>query len=404
MRPQFQRPHQLLVAALVALVVLPILGSYLRSGGLPPDITIFPLARETVKKPAFSLFYVVAAVIAALVIVAFLIFPRLFGFRSAPAPSPASAPAPSPASSKKRCNLPVWFFVGVVVNLASWWAMWFGPAVVANFSFVPLWWGFIIATDGLVYARNGGRSLLSAAPQRLLVLTIVSVPAWFLFEYLNYFALAFWIYPCDQIFSPAAQAAWYLLSFSTVWPAVFEWYTLLRTSEGLSRRWADGPRLSVSSRWNGAIALVALLSLVLFAMYPFELFILLWIGPPLVLIAALGALGFWTPLRPIERGNWTPLVLVALASLCNGFFWELWNYGSRAFNDYTHTNPNFWEYRIPYVDIIPKVFSEMPFFGYFGYLPFGGLVWVCWLVAAHILGLDPDFRFRDPSDRDTPPP
>lgn len=383
MRPQFQRPHQLLVAALIALVVLPIVGSYLRVGGLPPDITIFPIARETVPKPAFSLFYVVAAIIAALVIVAFLVFPRLFGFRRAEAAPPSG-----------RRALPAWFYVGAVVNLASWWAHWFGPASIAKWSFVPLWWGFIIATDGLVYARNDGRSLFASAPQRALVLTLVSVPAWFLFEYLNYFALAFWIYPSDAIFSPGLQAAWYLLSFTTVWPAVFEWYTLLRTSDWLSRRWADGPRLSVSPRWNGVLALLAMISMVLFAVFPFPLFILLWIGPPLVLIAALGALGFWTPLRPIERGNWRPLVLVALASLCNGFFWELWNYGTRAFQDPSVTNPNFWEYKIPYVDIIPHVFSEMPFFGYFGYLPFGGLVWVCWLVAAHILGLDPDFDLR----------
>jgi hypothetical protein len=398
MRINHTREHLLLAGAFLALMALPAVGSIVRSGSLPPDITIFPLARETIGKPGLSLWYLAAAVAAALVILAFLVFPAWFGFRVVPSSAAAAHGRVGPPASAEPRRFPWWFPVGVFMLASSWAAMWFGAASVAKYSFVPLWWGFILTTDGVVFRLNGCRSLISGARQRFLILALVSVPAWALFEYMNYFALAFWIYPSDQIFSPAGQALWYLLSFSTVWPTVFEWYTLLGTSEALRRRWANGPKVQVPRRWTAVVAVVGMAAMVAFGVWPFQLFALLWVGPPLVLIAALGALGFWTPLRPIERGNWSPLVLVALASLVNGVFWELWNYGTAVFQAPSQTNPNYWQYRIPYVDVL-RPFSEMPILGYFGYLPFGVLVWVCWLAIAHILDLEPDFDVRSMAAR-----
>ena len=328
------------------------------------------------------------ACLAALAISAFLLFPRWFGFQPG-TPSPEHPP-----TSGRR--FPWWFWPGAGMTAVSWVAMWFGPPGLAKFSFVPLWWGFILATDGLVFRLNCGCSLIARARQRFFIMTLVSVPAWALFEYMNYFALAFWIYPSDQIFSPTGQTLWYLLSFSTVWPTVFEWYTLLSTSRALYSRWENGPEIDVSRRWTGLVALAGFVAMVAFAVWPFQLFWLLWVGPPLVLVAALSALGFWTPLRPIQRGNWSPLVLVALASAINGVFWELWNSRAAVFQVPAQTNPNYWQYKIPYVDIWHP-FSEMPLLGYFGYLPFGLLVWVCWLAVAHLLDLEPDFNLRSMS-------
>lgn len=67
------------------------------------------------------------------------------------------------------------------------------------------------------------------------------------------------------------------------------------------------------------------------------------------------------------------LPLVALGSLCTGFFWELWNWGSNANPALPATNPNYWIYDIPYVNVI-HIFAEMPLLGYIGYMPFGILV------------------------------
>ena len=56
-------------------------------------------------------------------------------------------------------------------------------------------------------------------------------------------------------------------------------------------------------------------------------------------------------------------------------------------------------YDIPYVNRFHP-FSEMPLLGYAGYLPYGFLAWVCWLVAAHILDLRPNFDLTMEPDQE----
>jgi hypothetical protein len=219
----------------------------------------------------------------------------------------------------------------------------------------------------------------------MIVIAVVSIPAWGFFEFMNYYAIEFWVYPSDKIFSPTWQAVWALVCFSVVLPAIFEWYTLLHTLDGLWNRWRHGPALTMTRRQLGWVLAAGVVSLVLFGAFPFQLFVVLWLGPPIVLIAALVRSRYWTPLHPIRWGNWSPVVLAALASLANGVLWEFWNYGSKFFHGGYQTNPNYWFYEIPYVDKV-HLFSEMPLLGYLGYLPFGILAWVCWLVAAHLAG------------------
>ena len=62
------------------------------------------------------------------------------------------------------------------------------------------------------------------------------------------------------------------------------------------------------------------------------------------------------------------MVLVGLASLISGLFWEIWNYGSLFFQGGYQTNPNYWFYQIPYVDEV-HLFSEMPILGYWATCP-----------------------------------
>lgn len=383
MRARLKR-NLLLLVAVVGVALLPLPGAIWRWGWPLPGFKTFPVSQAGAAKPGFNPYVFAGGAVVAALIVLVVITPRLFGFQR----------SRSPRRRVLRVALPWWFWAGAVVNLTSWFTMWFGQLPTTAYAFVPLWWGFIVATDGVVYARAGGRSLLASAPRRMLALAAVSIPAWSFFEFMNYYAVEFWVYPINTIFPPRVQAIWFLLSFSTVWPAIFEWYTLLHTFDALWNRWADGRRLEPSrfTLWTalgfGAIAMM------LFGAFPFSLFVLLWAGPPLVLTSALALLGMWTPFRPIRHGNWSPVVMVGLAGLANGVCWELWNYGSRAFRTSqlltAVINPNYWYYDIPYVNVLHP-FSEMPLLGYFGYVPFGALAWVFWLVIAHVLELDPIF-------------
>ena len=49
------------------------------------------------------------------------------------------------------------------------------------------------------------------------------------------------------------------------------------------------------------------------------------------------------------------------------------------------TNPNYWVYDIPYVNVI-HIFAEMPLLGYMGYMPFGILAWLIFIWLGQLFG------------------
>ncbi len=82
-------------------------------------------------------------------------------------------------------------------------------------------------------------------------------------------------------------------------------------------------------------------------------------APLLVIVGIQLATGRRTIFAEVERGDWQPVVLPALAALICGFFWEMWNWQSLAH----------WQYSVPFVQRY-QIFA-MPLLGYAGYLPFG---------------------------------
>lgn len=345
---------------------------------LPPGFGAFP-PEFVVQMPTFWWPYFLAVAAVALVLLALLLVPRWFGFKSV-----AVDPAPSDV-----VPLPWWFWAGAAVAAASLWLMFarftvFGDLVYYAFS--PLWWGFIVALDGWVYRRTGGRSLMASRPKTMWICAGVSVVGWYYFEYANYFVLGNWYYPNGHMpeLSHGTMVVIFLVAYSTVWPAIFEWYTLLNTFPRLVARYAQGPRLPLPS---GLLVWGGLASIALMVVFPLPLFWVVWIGPMAVVTGQLQRLGVWTPFTAMREGNWSPAILIALASLFNGFLWEFWNWGSAQPPGLPPTNPNYWVYDIPYVNVI-HLWAEMPLLGYFGYLPFGVLVWVVFIWSGRLFGFD----------------
>ena len=371
-----------LFACLLLATFLPLAGAWLHWGGLPPGYGAFP-PEQVPGHPGFNAAYFAAGCGVVAIICLFLLAPRLFGFK---------APAALPPLS--RGPLPGWFWPAVAVTGVSWLLCWFGPAAVARFTFVPLWWGFIYALDGLVYALAGGKSLVSVRKHEMLILALVSVVGWYLFEYWNYFVLSNWFYPYTDLLSPFGNIVWFSLSYTTVWPVCFEMFMLLMAIPAFRLRWADGPKITLPRALVVAALIVGLGLQFAIGLFPYPLFWGLWIGSLLIFGAALELAGVWTPFVPAARGDWSRFVLMALGTFFTGFVWELWNYGSQAFRGGVPTNPNYWIYDVPYFNV-GHFFSEMPILGYFGYLAFGILVWVYWLMVAHLIDLDPDFAHDD---------
>ena len=361
------------VCGLIWPIVLPLVVAWFAypETHLPPGFGIFPPLFVD-NPPGFNLVIFVALALIEAAIVFFLLFPQWFGF-NIPTPPPKSAAA----------SFPVWFWIGAALTLFFWWLMWkrvtpFGDLVY--YAFTPLWWGFILALDGLVYRRSGGYSLLAARPKTLLISVVVSLVGWFYFEYFDYFALGNWYYPNSTMpeLSHTSVVLLYLTAYTTVWPAIFEWYTLLNTFPCLASRYSNGPKVALPGGllfWGGFF----LIFIVVF--FPYPLFWVMWIGPLAIFSGQLIRKGIWNPFTAMAEGNWGPALLMALSAMFNGFFWELWNWGS-AHPAQPVTNPNYWMYDIPYVNVI-HIFAEMPLLGYMGYMPFGILAWAIfiWLGA-----------------------
>jgi hypothetical protein len=368
-----------LIWPMLACIVLPLVAAWFVYPGthLPPKFGVFP--PEFVQDaPPFNLYVFILVALVGAGATLLLLFPRLFGFKAVTPPPPA-APA----------KLPSWFWIGAVFTLFFWWLMWARVTVFSDlvyYAFSPMWWGFILVLDGWAYRRSGGQSLLAAKPKMLFISAVVSVAGWFFFEFYDYFVLANWHYPNGHMAAlpHGLIVPLFLIAYSTVWPAILEWYSLLNTFPGLVARYSDGPRLALPGGlllWGG-LALV-----VLMVIFPYPFFWAMWIGPLIALSGQLIRKNVWTPFTAMAQGNWSPFLLVAVASLFNGFFWEMWNYGSAHPDSALQTNPNYWLYNVPYVSTF-RIFSEMPILGYYGYLPFGVIVWVAFIWAGKVFGFD----------------
>lgn len=357
---------------------------------LPPGFGEFPPQFQQ-KAPGFNLIAFIVCGISCLYIAGLVLFPKKYGFKGI---------TPKPAAAKKP--LPWWFYAGLVTMLFFWYLMWshsFAFGDLVYWSFTPLWYGFILAMDGWVYARNNGSSLLSKRPITFLLAAVVSTAGWVYFEFYDYFVLGNWYYP------NAHQPGWsqtvltieFLVTYSTITVVFFEWYTLFHTFPKFPARYQNGPKWSPS---GDMLIWVGLVLIALMVIWPYPFFWVVWIGPFAVMSGILLKYNIWNPFTGLATGNWAPFILMSLASMFNGFVWEFWNHGSEVLVTTSHTNPNYWEYDVPYVSAI-YLFSEMPLLGYFGYLPFGILVWQVFIWSGHMFGFNTDISVDDENQTDT---
>ncbi len=390
-----------LIITSALIFLLPTLGSIVRWGGLPEGYGLFP-AQEAGNDPGFNLTYFICASVVAAFILIFLLFPRLFGFKKV-----VAAPV-----VRQKVNFPYWFWGALPVLIICWIIMWTRAKIpvdlepitslpisfsLERYTFVPLWWSFICILDGIVYKRNNAISLLSIKPRVMQVLAVVSCYSWFAFEYLNFFVMENWYYPNNHVMSDFGNIFWFSLSYTTVLPAIVEWYLLLKTFPRMRDRYSNGPRLKVNKGWLIALYIVGLVLSLLMGYFPYQLFWVLWVALVPLLSAAMGLTRLWTPFTPIREGNWSPILLIAIGTVLNGLFWEMWNFGSEWFKSGYPANPNYWKYSVPYLDKF-HIFSEMPILGYFGYLFFGVNCWILWLAAAYIFKFNPNFELDGRQD------
>ncbi len=362
------RPRWVLVGA-AALFSGPLIGGLWR--GTPPVLLEFPPRTYSLEHAPFSapVFTLLAILVAATAIL--LIVPRPAGIRARETPS-SPAPAGTPA-------FPLWMWSGLALIALAWPVAWAEAPFLQplrHHAFFPLWLGYILVADALVFRRTG-TSRLNAAPGRFVALFPASAVSWWYFEYINRFVQNWW-YVGVAPFSALHYIIFATLCFSTVIPAVLETADLLGSLRWFRTRYAAGPRLPAPGpALNRVLVAAGWIGLILMARWPNPLFFLTWLAPLAVLAGILPLARQRSPLDALARGDARELVALAVAALVCGFFWEMWNSGSF---------PK-WHYTVPYVQAF-EIF-EMPVLGYSGYLPFGPICAGFWFAALALFGRRP---------------
>jgi len=220
--------------------------------------------------------------------------------------------------------------------------------------FTPIQWtGLILFLDALQRKRHG-TSLVSDHFGEFLLLCVISVGSWLVFEGYNVL-LKNWRY-VGLPDNPWIRFPGYAWAFATISPGMFLIYqTLSDLLPGEDR--ADHPRLPNPVFWPFVIFGAACLVIPLVApstyMTP-----LVWMGFAFFLDPVNGRLGERSILSEFFTGRYRSMLLFFLTGLVAGLLWEFWNYWALAR----------WEYDVPYMGHI-KLF-EMPILGFLGFMPF----------------------------------
>ncbi len=241
-----------------------------------------------------------------------------------------------------------------IVLIAVWWTLaWSQIGSISHYYFFPLWLGYILVVDALVYRRTGTSPAMRLGWRYALVF-VISAPFWWMFEAFNR-SLENWSYITPWDYGFVGRTIIGSFSFSTVIPAVLATAELVHSYLSPSDRRAD-------RRFGTPTLLAVFISgwLMLGAMvvWPSYLFPLCWISILFIVDPLARFAGATSVSSFIERGDRRPLYSLAISGLICGWFWEMWNFLAM---------PK-WVYSVPHVGFFQ--IWEMPILGYGGYIPF----------------------------------
>jgi hypothetical protein len=255
----------------------------------------------------------------------------------------------------EKSKLPLHGWLGLGLIIIFWILNWTLTGARTHWGFFPLWLGYCLAMDGLVFLRTG-TSLLTRSWRKYIGLFLVSAPVWWIFELLN-IRTQNWTYIGAEIFTPLQYVFWTTLSFTTVIPAVFGSAEFFASFDFI-KRLQRGPVIGTDKRTSLIFFILGWLMLTLMLIWPKIFFLFIWLS----LYFILEPVNIWLGNRSLthwtQKGDWRPVITLWLGVLLTAFFWEMWNY---------YSYPK-WVYQVAWGDWL-HIF-EMPLLGYGGYLPF----------------------------------
>lgn len=255
----------------------------------------------------------------------------------------------------EKSRLPLHGWIGSILILLFWILNWTLTGARTHWGFFPLWLGYCLVINGLVFWRTG-TSLLTRSWRKYMGLFLVSAPVWWVFELLN-LRTQNWTYSGAELFTPLQYAFWTTLSFTTVIPAVFGSAEFFASFD-VVKRLKPEPVIGADKRTTLIFFLLGWAMLVVMLIWPMIFFPFIWLS----LYFILEPINIWQGNRSLadwtQKGDWRPVISLWLGVLLTAFFWEMWNY---------YSYPK-WIYHVPWGNWL-HIF-EMPLLGYGGYLPF----------------------------------
>jgi len=271
----------------------------------------------------------------------------------------------------EKTKFPFHGWLGLLLAGLFWVLNWSLSGPRTHWGFFPMWLGYCLTIDALVYWRTG-TSLLRRDWRKYIGLFIFSAPVWWIFELLN-LRTQNWTYVGAEIFSPLQYAFWTTLSFTTVVPAVFgsaEFFA----SFNFIKRPRRGPVIGTDKLTTILFFSAGWLMLGSMLIWPKVFFLFIWLSlyfiiEPLNIWLGNRSLAHWT-----QKGDWRPVISLWLGVLLTAFFWEMWNY---------YSYPK-WIYQVAWGDW--QHIFEMPLLGYGGYLPFALELYALYHLITGLLG------------------
>ena len=248
-----------------------------------------------------------------------------------------------------------WYgILGAAIIIVSEILMFQRVMIVSQFFTAIVWTGYILFMDALIFKLKG-ESLISNRTRELVLMLILSVIFWLIFEFYN-FSIKNWHY---INLPPIWWVRWLgcIWAFATILPGIFLTTELIEISGifkgSKTKRETITKKGAYTHMAFGALCLI--IPMILHSDY---LSPLVWAGFIFLLEPINYISGGRSILRDLEQGTTEKFWSLMLAGLVCGVLWEFWNYWS-----YTK-----WIYTVPYpLDI--KIF-EMPILGWLGFPPF----------------------------------
>ncbi|HKY26398.1 MAG TPA: hypothetical protein VJM12_00475 [Pyrinomonadaceae bacterium] len=273
-------------------------------------------------------------------------------------------------------------YIGIAIIVLAEVALFSGNQLVGGWFTPIVWTGYILFVDALVF-KVYGRSLLVTDRLEFLVIAIVSIAAWWLFEFYN--APRFWRSDLELWWhyhnltpNPFLRRFGYDWAFATIFPAMFLTAQLLAATVfknlGRPRRSAPGSVRTILYVLIFIGAVLAVIPLIIISTWFAPV---VWLGLIFLLDPINYLRGWPSIIGDLQQGSYRRLfALLAAGGIC-GLLWEFWNYWALSR----------WTYTVPYFGDV-KIF-EMPILGYLGFPPFAVECWVMYIFCRSLLTQKP---------------